>query len=241
MSCNVLVFKWWFPVLSFMLFFDLFHNNLSKVLLLHSFSLGFLLFFEPLTVFELSECLILFVSFFFLHGFHVFLELKLVVQCMVGKEGFLLLSFKMLIMRFEECLSTIIIFLNMIKFLKCLFFIVVNISLTVFAEMRCGHVGSVHHRWSFLLHSDLVKETILFSQESLFVPLFLLKVDSLLELILEQTFVSLLIIETGISINLDSINETGINLGPENLFVMFWSLEYDPIWLSLIGHVVFLF
>lgn len=158
---------------------------------------------------------------------------------MVGKESLLLLSFKMLIMRLEERLPTIIIFLNMIKFLKCLFFIVVDISLAIFTEMRCGHVGSVHHWWSFLLHSDLVEETILFSQESLFVPLFLLKVDRLLELILEETFVSLLIIETGISVNLDSINKTGINLGSENLFVMFWSLEYDSICLSLIGHLVF--
>lgn len=158
---------------------------------------------------------------------------------MVGKEGLLLLSFKMLIMRLEECLSTIVILLNMVKLLKCLFFIIINISLAIFAEMWGAHAGSVHHWWSLLLHSDLVKVTILFSQESLFVFFFLLKVDSLLEFILKETFVGFLIVETGVSVNLDSINETGVNLWSKNLFVMFCSLEYNPIWLSLIGHVVF--
>lgn len=160
---------------------------------------------------------------------------------MVCKEGLLLLSLKMLIMRFEEGLSTIVILLNMVKLLKSLFFIIINVSLAIFAEMWCTHVGSFHHWWSFLLHSDLVKVTILFSQESLFVSLLFLKVDSLLEFILEETFVGFLIIETGVSVNLDSIDETGVNLWSEDLFVMFSCLEYNPIGLSLIGHVVFLF
>ena len=59
-----------------------------------------------------------------------------------------------------------------------------------------------------------------------------------LEFIMVKIFVGVHVVETGIFVDLDSVDEPGVDLGSEDLFMVFGGLENNSVSLPFIVHEI---
>lgn len=236
MPSHVLVLEVGSPVLSFLLSLNLPLYLLSKVQLVLLLLSQSFLFLYRLKELKLSESLVLLIFLFPFLILHQLLMFKLISEGIVRIKSLLLLPLQMFIMRFVKSLATIIVSRYVIETFHIFFLVIISIPLCVFTEVQRGYINIIDHGRFFFFDSNSEEQSVFLSELFLFLFFFLLKLDSLFELIMVETFVGIQVIKTGVFVYFYFFDEVGVDLGSKDLFMMFGGLKIDSLSLFLISH-----